>query len=100
MRSKTFRMACLLLGVSLSPALGCAHKGPTSLAFPPAADLQVKPKPVLAPEAVGSEAALDRHEIALEAWGEEGWRAVGRICRWAVENGATGLMCPPPPDPG
>lgn len=43
---------------------------------------------MLKPQDLGSEAALDQHDIDLEAWGERGWAAVARICRWSVENGA------------
>ncbi|WP_288759418.1 hypothetical protein, partial [uncultured Brevundimonas sp.] len=71
--------------------------------FPPAADLQVEPKPVLTPEAVTSEAALDAHDIALEAWGERGWATVARLCRYFDATGMKGLRCPPsdaPPRPG
>lgn len=64
--------------------------------FPPASDLRVQPKPVLTVEALSSEAALDEHDIAIETWGDDGWKAVGRICRWAVANGAKGLTCPDP----
>jgi len=61
--------------------------------FPSSADLQVKPKPVPPPEIVTSEAAADAHDIALEQWAEEGWRQVGRICRWAKARGAD-VSCP------
>jgi len=49
---------------------------------------------VLAVEALSSEAALDQHDIAIEAWGEDGWKAVARICRWSVANGLKGVVCP------
>jgi len=42
---------------------------------------------------VTSEAAADAHDIALEQWAEEGWRQVGRICRWAKARGAD-VSCP------
>jgi hypothetical protein len=76
-------------------APGCAPKVSIQPAFPPAADLKVVNKPVLAPEALGSEEALDAHDIAIETWGELGWKQVSRICRWAVANGAI-LACPSP----
>lgn len=88
MRSLPYLTTCLLIAASLSLAGGCASRTVTRPLFPPAADLRVAPKPVLAPEAVSSEAALDQYDVDLEAWGEDGWKAVGRICRWAVENGA------------
>ena len=56
--------------------------------FPPSADLAVESKPVPPPEIVTSAQAAAEYDIALEAWGERGWRTVARICRWAQENGA------------
>lgn len=61
--------------------------------FPPPADLRVEAKPRLDPAALDSEAALDAHDSAVEAWGERGWAAVTRLCRWAQANGAAGLGC-------
>lgn len=90
----TFPMRCLLLAASLSLASGCDDKARPQPIFPPVADLKVEPKPQLDPAALGSEAALDAHDIAIEAWGEDGWKAVGRICRWAKANGAP-VDCPP-----
>lgn len=93
-------MLCLALGVSLSVAPGCATKEYPQQSLPPAADLRPEPKPQLKPADLGSEAALDAHEIALEAWGEAGWRQVERLCRWAVDLGAElPFKCSaPPPD--
>lgn len=66
--------------------------------FPPAADLAPEAKPWLDPAALESEAALTAHDDAVESWGERRDAAVGRICRWAVENGARlPFQCPPPP---
>lgn len=99
MRSKTCLTPALLIAVSLSLAPGCAVRG--SQSFPPSADLRGEPKPRLDPTAVDSEAALDAYEIELEAWGERGWAAVGRLCRWSVRMGAElPFECQPPPDPG
>ncbi|MFN4287576.1 MAG: hypothetical protein ACK4E3_03665 [Brevundimonas sp.] len=55
--------------------------------------MRVEPKPRLDPAALDSEAALDAHEIALESWGERGWRTVARLCRWAAANGMS-VECP------
>ena len=87
MRSRTSLMPALLIAASLSLASGCASRERIRPLFPSAADLRVQPKPVLAVEALSSEAALDQHDIAIEGWGEDGWKAVGRICRWSVANG-------------
>lgn len=48
---------------------------------------------MLSADAITSEAALDQHDIAIETWGERGWRAVGRICRWAERSGMV-IACP------
>jgi hypothetical protein len=58
------------------------------MSFPPVEDVRVKPKPLPTAETFESEAAANRYESALEAWGEEGWARVGRICRDAVRKGA------------
>lgn len=52
---------------------------------------------MLTVEALASDNALAEHDAAVEAWGERGWAAVGRICRWSVEAGAKlPFQCPPP----
>lgn len=93
----------LLIAASLALVSSCASKAPQSAIFqPPVSDLAVEAKPVLDPSALASDAALTAHDDAIESWGERGWDAVARLCRWAVETGADGLECPPPrqPDPG
>ena len=97
MRSSRFPMLSLALAASLSLAGGCASRG---LAFPPSVDLIVEPKPVLAPEAIYSEAALDAYDIAIEARGDRLAAQVGRLCRFFDTMGMRGLYCPPPPRPG
>ena len=79
--------SALLIAAALWLAPGCATRERIRPLFPPAADLRVVEKPRLDPAALDSEAALDDHDIALEAWGEAGWAAVARICRWAKANG-------------
>lgn len=94
------RKLALPLVVLLWLVPACAVRERTRPLFPPSADLRVQNKPQLRAEDVDSEAALDRHDIALEIWGEAGWRTVGRICRWAVANGAElAHACPSPPTP-
>lgn len=87
MRSTPCPIPALLIVAALWLAPGCAVKERIQPLYPPASDLAVQGKPRLDPAALDSEAALDRHDIALEAWGEAGWQAVGRICRWAKANG-------------
>lgn len=97
MRSTRSLMLALALAASVSLASGCASKG--TPAFPPSADLAVEPKPVLAPEAILSEAALDAHDIAIEARGDRLAAQVGRLCRFFDEMGMKRLSCPPPAAP-
>ena len=98
MRSTRSLMLALALAASASLASGCASKG--TPAFPPSADLAVEPKPVLAPEAIFSEAALDAHDIAIEARGDRLAAQVARLCRFFDTMGMRGLDCPPTPRPG
>ncbi len=100
MRSTHSLMLSLALAASVSLASGCATKAPQSAFYPSPADLQVEPKPVLAPEAIYSEAALDAHDIAIEARGDRLAAQVGRLCRFFEAMGMRGLVCPPPPRPG
>lgn len=98
----------LLIAASLSVVSACATREHVRPIFPPSADLQVEAKPQLDPSVLAkcheagddpaacSDAALTAHDIALEAWGERGWGAVGRLCRWAERNGAKELGCPDP----
>ena len=100
MRSLRFLMLPLALAAALSLVSGCASK---ALVYPPSADLTVEPKPQLSPEDVMSEAALDRHDIAIEARGDRLAAQVGRMCRFWKELGMKGLDCPAPetrPKPG
>lgn len=87
MPSRPCPTLALLTAAALWLAPGCATRERIRPLFPPAADLKVEAKPRLDPSALDSEAALDAHDIALEAWGEAGWAAVARICRWAKANG-------------
>lgn len=64
--------------------------------FPSSADLKVEAKPVPTDAIVTDPKAADAYNADVESWGERGWLTVGRICRWAVANGATGLACPAP----
>lgn len=93
MRSIRFLMLPLALAASLSLVSACASSG---LIFPPSADLVVEPKPKLRPEDVKSEAALDRHDIAIEARGDRLAAQVARLCRFFDGMGMKGLDCPAP----
>jgi hypothetical protein len=93
MRSAPFPTTVLLIVSALWLAPGCASKERIQPIYPPAADLQVQPKPRLDPASLESEAALLNYDIEVEAWGEAGWQAVARLCRWAKANGMT-ITCP------
>lgn len=90
----------LALAALLVLACSCASREPRLTGYPPTADLKVEAKPTLTVEALASDNALALHDDEVEAWGERGWEAVARICRWSVTNGATlPFRCPkPPPD--
>lgn len=64
--------------------------------FPPPVDLIVEAKPVAGPEIVTDDHAAAAYSAAIEAWGERGWAAVGRLCRWAARNGMK-VECLPAP---
>lgn len=32
----------------------------------------------------------------VEAWGQRGWAANARLCRWAAANKLTNVVCPKP----
>ena len=84
----------LMLCVSVSAASACA--GPqvrVQPLYPPLADLQVEPKPIPPADIVTSAQAAAEYDIAVEGWGERGWLAIARICRWAREQGAE-VACP------
>ena len=57
----------------------------------------VEQKPVPSPEIVESEQAAAEYDAAIEAWGERGWRQIGRICRYARGHGMK-IDCPGPPE--
>lgn len=88
----------LMLSLCVSAASACAAPVKTFQVYPPAVDLAVEAKPVPSAEIVTSAQAAAAYGIALEEWGERGWRQVARLCRWAKGVGMT-VECPaPPPD--
>lgn len=88
MRSSLRQIRSLALVACAVLACSCASREPRLNAYPPSADLRVEPKPRLAADALASDNALAEHDAAVEAWGERGWAAVGRLCRWAEATGA------------
>ena len=93
MRPRTFLMPSLLIAASLSTVSGCARPERIQPLFPPAADLRVEPKPVPTAAALGSEALMDAYEVELEAHGDRGWQAVGRLCCYFKRQGMD-VDCP------
>lgn len=94
--------ACLMIASCAVVVASCATSGVT---YPPAEDLRVEPKPVPPDEVLTSRIAGEKHDNAVEAWGEAGWATVGRLCRHFDRMGMPGLDCPAPeperrPDPG
>lgn len=75
---------------------GCGPQVEIKPLFPASADLKVESKPVPTDAIVTDPKAADAYNADVEIWGERGWLAVGRICRWAQANGATALDCPKP----
>jgi len=55
-----------------------------------------EPKPLMPVEAITDDTVASRYNSAVEAWGERGWAAVGRLCRWAAGNGLAHPECPAP----
>lgn len=94
MPSAKYLMKSLMLCASVLAVSACAPKERLSPAFPPVADLAVEPKPVALPEIVTSAQAAADYDIAVESWGQRGWNAVARMCRWAKDSGAS-VDCPP-----
>ena len=99
MRLKTFLTALPMI-VSCGVAVAsCETPGAT---FPPAESLRVQSKPVPPDDVLTSRIEGERHDNAVDAWGERGWSFVGEQCRFWKRQGMD-LDCPPPPerpDPG
>jgi hypothetical protein len=55
----------------------------------------VKPKPVMPAEAITDDTAAADYSSKVEGWGDAGWAAVGRLCRWAAANKMPHPDCPP-----
>lgn len=99
MRSTLRLLGALSLALLLWPASGCASRAPGPKPSLPLADLSAPAKPQLTIEAVasGDAAALDRHNSAIEAWGDGMALQIARICRAAGVIGLPHPDCPPAP---
>lgn len=59
--------------------------------------VEAKPRPGL--DVLTSEAAGERHDNAIEGWGERGWATVGRLCRFFDGQGMVlPFECPAAPE--
>lgn len=56
--------------------------------MPPVQDLAVEVKPVPSEVVLTSAVAAEQFNSEIEGWGERGWAAVARICRWAKAHGS------------
>lgn len=86
--------ALLTIASCAAVAASCAKPGP--LVFPPAEDLRVEPKPRPGLDVLTSREAGERHDNAIEAWGERASAAVARQCRYWRDLGMRlPFECPP-----
>ena len=102
MLSNLRRSPLLMLPALLLAVPACAPKERIQPLFPPAADIRdaTEAKPVAPVEIVTDAQAAARYDVEVESWGERVSRAGGRICRWAVANGAAlPFACPASPLP-
>lgn len=61
--------------------------------------MRPEPKPVPPLEVLTSREAGEKHDNAVEAWGERGWLALGRLCRFHRDQGMPlPFACPPAPE--
>jgi hypothetical protein len=72
----------------------CGGQEKIRIAYPPAADLVDEQKPEITAAVLESDVAAAEYDSAVEAWGERGWSAVGRVCRWAKAHGMK-IECKP-----
>ena len=86
---------CLTLAAAIMTASACNRPpAPPAVQHPPAIDLACPAEPPApGPDATGIE-ALHFDAAALLA-GRACRDALGRVCRWHVERGLTGVTCPP-----
>lgn len=88
-------IAPLMTAIFAVAVASCAKPGP--LVFPPAEDLRVPEKPKPGLEVLFSREAGERHDNAVEAWGEALAAQVGRQCRfWREQGMPLPFDCPPP----
>jgi hypothetical protein len=99
MRPKRYLTVCLMSVICGVGAASCATQGVT---YPPVELLAVEAKPVPPDDVLTSRIAGEKHDNAVEAWGERGWSIVAAICEGAKVLGADVDCRPrtPPREPG
>lgn len=95
MQSNKLRLGVLAMLPFVLGASACDKRVRIQAALPPAADLVVEPKPVPTIDILTDATAEANYNSDVEAWGERGWDAVARICRWAKAHGGP-VVCPKP----
>jgi hypothetical protein len=91
------RRLTLNLTIAIAAAAVASCATPVST-WPSAEDLRPDPKPVPSIEILTSREAGEKHDNAVEAWGERRDAAVGRLCRFFRDQGMSlPFTCPPRP---
>lgn len=93
MRSKPPHLAQLAPLLALSIAVGGCSNIPARIG-PPIADLTFERKPIMPVEAITDDRAAADYSSSVESWGDRGWAAVARLCRWAERNKLPHPDCP------
>lgn len=94
------RKPCLIAFLTIaSCGVGVASCETTGAIIPPVETLRVQDKPSPPDDVLTSRIAGERHDNAVEAWGETGWSLVGTACRfWSGQGMKLPFDCPPPPE--
>lgn len=87
------RIRCLAPLALLLAVSGCATPERLKPTFPDRADLLPPSKPVPSADVVTSEQAANKHDIAIEAWGDALYKQVVRLCRYNQRMGLD-IACP------
>lgn len=93
MRLRKLQLASLLMLPFVLGASACDKQDGIRVALPPAPDLVVEAKPIPTEAILTDSNEEAKYNSAIEAWGERGWDAVARLCRWAADHGSK-VPCP------
>lgn len=88
----------LALALLLAPLTACAGRNSIQVVpiGPPVADITTEIKPVMPDAAITDDSVNAKYNSDVEGWGDRGWAAVGRLCRWASANKMPHPTCPTP----